>query len=102
MKDPHIVEFKDLILEEGRLVAWMKKHYPAAVTRGSMHSFTAQRRMACHQAILKLLKKYEKDPQLNLADAMQAMKQPGPSKLIPGPIPVSQYSDDPNYYTTPD
>ena len=102
MKDPHIVKFKDLILEEQRLVAWMEKNYPAMVLSGEIHSYTAQRRLACHKAILRLLKKHHKDPQLNLDDAMQAIKQPGPSKLIPPPIPVPQYSDDPNFFTTLD
>lgn len=99
MKDPHIVNYKDLISETERQVAWMKKFYPVMVSRGEMHSYTAQRRLAVQQTILRLLKKHDRNRQLNLQDMMEGMKQAAPCPLIPPPIAADQ-TDDPNFFTT--
>lgn len=59
----------DLIQEQQRILAGMEKAYPVQIATGAMSLYTAQLRIACHEATIKLLRRHIKDPQSELFPA---------------------------------
>jgi hypothetical protein len=95
-KDPLAVGYAELIDEARRLDANADQTFPALVASGAMPAWTARRRRTVYQVLLQLLKKHEKNPQLNLAD-MHAQLQAEAAAALNPPL-----HDDPDFYTTRD
>lgn len=73
-RDPLHISYDDLIkMMEGRL-AFMEKNYPKMKLQGSISAWTASHNVACVKALLTMLRKHKKDPQLNLFDLFEKVK----------------------------
>lgn len=56
----------DLVQEQVRVLTGMEKAYPVQIATGAMSLHTAQLRIACHEAMIRLLRRHIKDPQAEL------------------------------------
>lgn len=82
MKNHLNISYQDLIVDQERQLKFMKETYPGRVLAGSLTAKVSGHRIACAEALLKMLKKHKKDPQLNLNDAFDRLR-PRPSVDIP-------------------
>lgn len=71
MKSPLDISYNDLIKEAERELQLMDQKYPALVSQGSLSAWTANHRIAAKKALVRLLKRHKKDPQLNLNDLFE-------------------------------
>ena len=73
-RNPFHITYTDLIQFAERAVERMEKTYPAMKLHGKISADAATRNMECGKVLLKLLKKYNKNRQLNLNDLFEQMK----------------------------
>lgn len=97
MKSPLQVGYGELISEQERLLAFMLKTYPGRVSCGSLHSWPAQHRIACAKLLFRLLKKHQKDPQLNMEDVFNTLR-PITGEVPMPPAPKTTITD-PDFFT---
>lgn len=63
---PSRVDYDDLIEVPERLLASMKKSYPGMVLQNKLSSWTAHHNIAAMEKVLALMKKYKRNPQIDL------------------------------------
>lgn len=66
MKNPLHITYNDLLKEQEDRLKYMEKDYPVKVLQGSMTSWSATRKLEMQRRLVKMLKKYVKNPQLDL------------------------------------
>ncbi len=73
MKSPFTFTYSDLIKEEVQQLANMKARFPSLVKTGQMNDWVAKRKIAMQEQLVKMLKKHQKNRQLNLNDLFDAV-----------------------------
>lgn len=68
------ISYVDLIKEHAHILQSIKKHYPERVRQGTMNEFVARKKIHMQETLLKMLKKHQKNPQLNLEDLFNQLK----------------------------
>jgi len=66
MKNPLHITYNDLLKEQEDRLKYMEKDYPVKVLQGSMTSWSATRKLEIQRRLVKMLKKYVKNQQLDL------------------------------------
>lgn len=68
-KNPHNVSYDDLIESTQRRVEWMEANYPKMKLQLQISEWTATHNLAVEKAKLKLLRKFKREPQIDLFKA---------------------------------
>jgi hypothetical protein len=71
--NPISVNYKDLVKYQEDQIRWMEKALPAMKLTGKISANAADHKLECARTILRLLKKYDRNPQLNLQDEFAKM-----------------------------
>jgi len=74
LKPPQAISYDDLIDAAEVRLKWMESAYPGKVLSGEMKSYTATHNLECQRATVKLLKKFKREPQLDLFTEFTKMK----------------------------
>lgn len=74
MRSPLSFTYHDLLKEQENRLHWLKKSFEGMVITNQISDTTARRRIAMQQALVKMLKKHEKNRQLNLNEIFDQIK----------------------------
>jgi Ni2+-binding GTPase involved in maturation of urease and hydrogenase len=73
-RNPFHITYTDLINYVQHNVQRMEKTYPAMKMQGKINANTATHNIECAKTLLRMLKKHDKNRQLNLNDLFEQMK----------------------------
>lgn len=74
MKSPLTISYNDLINLVHRKLSYAETEFPKLVQQGRKNEWAASHETACLKQLLKMLKKHQKNPQLNLNDLFNTLK----------------------------
>lgn len=74
LKSPLTITYSDLIKQTERRLTYMEGNYPALVQQGKKNEWAATHEIECQKVLLRMLKKHQKNPQLNLNDVFDKTK----------------------------
>jgi len=74
LKNPLSISYQDLIDQAEARLKWMEGKYPALKESKQISDWTATHNIECQRTLVKLLKKFKREPQMNLFAAFEKMK----------------------------
>lgn len=80
--NPISIRYNDLIKYQEDQLRWMEKAFQAMKLTGKIPANVADHKLECARVILRLLKKCQRNPQLNLQDELE--KTNGGEIKLPG------------------
>lgn len=75
-RNPEYITLADLIRLQEFRIKRNQVRLPHLVLIGRMTDFAAKKTMACDRELLKLLKKYQRNPQINLFEELSKSQRP--------------------------
>jgi hypothetical protein len=73
-RNPLHITYTDLVKDATERLTYMEREYRIRVNQGSMTSWTATRKIEMQKRLVRLLKKYEQNQQIDLFVELEKMK----------------------------